>query len=258
MTTGERKGTPLAKFRLFIQAPGGPAPAIKRLTTAIIWDARIQARNGFYAATGFVLLCMVLLVSQVPAVNLGWLLPPLLINNLVITAFYFIGGLALLERAEGSLTARVATPLLAGEYLAAKVVTLALIGLVENLVIALLFYGMGLRLLPLLAGLAIGAALLALAGFITVVRYDSINSYLMPSIPILVIVALPVVTAMAGWQPWPVYLHPLQAALVLVEAAFAPVPAWKLIYGLVYGAVAVVGLFMWALRAYQRFVVEAG
>ena len=48
----------------------------------------------------------------------------MIMGNLVIGTFYFMGGLVLLEKDEGSLEARVTTPLKPTEYLSAKVLTL--------------------------------------------------------------------------------------------------------------------------------------
>ena len=52
-----------------------------------------------------------------------------------------MAGLVMLEKGEGSLEARVVTPLRSGEYLLVKVMALSLLVLAENLIIAALFSG---------------------------------------------------------------------------------------------------------------------
>ncbi|HKQ74767.1 MAG TPA: hypothetical protein VJ810_13830 [Blastocatellia bacterium] len=141
-----------------------------------------ELRHGFYYATAFVLIFCVVVASRIPSVDLSWLLPALLLGNLLLNTFYFIGGLILLEKGEGTLEAQVVTPLPTWEYLASKVGTLTLLGLVENTVIVMLLVGLGFNLLPLAASLVLTAALYCLAGVIAVVRYASINEYLMPSV----------------------------------------------------------------------------
>src|SRR5258705_5397588 len=105
----------------------------------------------------------------------------MVVGNLLIGTFSFIGGLVLLERGEGTLTAQVVTPLRIGEYLTAKVVTLTALALAETLVVVLVIAGWRFNALLLIAGAALAAALYCLAGFIAVARYTAINEYLLPS-----------------------------------------------------------------------------
>ncbi len=227
---------------------------MRRLGVTLFWDVQLQLRNGFYGAAAFVLLCWAALLSLVPGAAMRWALPPLILGNLVLGSFYFVGGLVLLERAEGSLTARTVTPLRPSEYLAAKVGSLALLCVLESTLLALLFVGPSFALAPFLAGVISGAVLLTLAGFSTVVRFASINEYLMPSVLITAVLTLPLVGYVGGWTAWPLYLHPFTPALVLVEAAFAPVASWKIGYGLGVGMLWI-GLAVWlARRDFRRYV----
>jgi fluoroquinolone transport system permease protein len=159
---------------------------MNRLLSTIRCDIRLQHRNGFYYATAFVVAVYALGLSQLHAavpVNLGWLLPAVLLNNLLITTFYFVGALVLLEKAEGTLAAQVVSPLRTGEYLAAKVLTLTALALVYNLAVVVLIVGIGFGAPALIAGVGVMAALMVMAGFIVVARYDAVNEYLLPSLP---------------------------------------------------------------------------
>jgi fluoroquinolone transport system permease protein len=50
------------------------------------------------------------------------------------------------------------------------------------------------------------------------------------------------------------YLHPLQGPLILMRAAFGPLAAWQLVYGLLASALWL-GAGAWLCRrTYQRFV----
>jgi hypothetical protein len=135
---------------------------MKRLLATVRCDVTLQLRHGFYYATAFVLIVCVALVSRFPALDLGWLLPALVLGNLLINTFYFIGGLILLEKGEGTLEAQVVTPLRTWEYLASKIGTLTLFGLVENLVIVVLLAGREFSPLPLAASIVLTSALYCL------------------------------------------------------------------------------------------------
>jgi len=228
---------------------------MRRLLATIRCDVTLQLRHGFYYATAFVLIFCVVVVSRIPSVDLSWLLPALLLGNLLLNTFYFIGGLILLEKGEGTLEAQVVTPLRTWEYLASKVGTLALLGLVENIVIVTLLVGLGFNLLPLAASLVLTAALYCLAGVIVVVRYHSINEYLMPSVLYTSILLAPLLSYLPQWDTWLLYLHPLKATLLLAQAAFQPAPRWQAVYGVLYSGFWIVFLAHFSRRAFRRFII---
>ena len=136
---------------------------MKRLVTTIRCDLTLQFRNGFYAATVFVTAVWALILVQAGSFDMRWLLPPLVVGNLMVGTFSFIGGLVLLERGEGSLTAQVVTPLRISEYLTSKVVTLTLLAVAETLVIVLLMAGRHFNAFLLIIGAVLAAAIYCLA-----------------------------------------------------------------------------------------------
>jgi fluoroquinolone transport system permease protein len=230
-----------------------------RLLATIRCDVLLQLRNGFYYATLFVLAIYALGFSQLHLTSmrdrLSWLLPAMLLNNLVVTTFYFVGGQVLLEKAEGSLRAQIVTPLHLGEYLAAKVLTLTTLAVVYNLAIAWLVVGSAVALLPLIAGLALGSALYVLAGFAAVARYDSINEYLLPSVLVVAPLLLPL-AYVAGWESPLMFLHPMQAPVALIQVAIGHAPGWQALYGVLYGGLWVVVAYAICRRSFRRLVVE--
>ena len=63
----------------------------------------LQLRNGFYYAVAFVLACWFLLLTRLPPLDWGYVLPAVIFGNLVMVNFYFVAGLVLLEKDEGTL-----------------------------------------------------------------------------------------------------------------------------------------------------------
>lgn len=227
---------------------------LKRLSSSLRWEVTLQFRNGFYYAVGFIMAFWVLICTQFPQLDLRVILPGLLLGNLLVTTFYFMAGLVMLEKGEGSLEARVVTPLRGTEYLLVKVIALALLVLAENLLIAGLFSGFRFMLLPLALGLALSGAMFTLVGFLAVVRYDSINEFLLPSLPYTLLLMLPLLDYFGVVQSPLFYLHPVQAALVLMEGGFRSLTALEWIYGLGYSLAGIIGLFILCRRAFRRFV----
>lgn len=228
-----------------------------RLTATMKWDVRLQWRNGFYYAAIVIVVVFLLIFSQISVDYLSWIMPCLLLSNMMIGTFYFIGGLVLLEKDEGSLVARITTPLRPAEYLVAKVATLTMLSLLESTLIVIAAAGFQVNWLFLLVGVTGTAVFFCLAGFITVVRYNSINVYLLPSILYVMIVSLPLGFYLADWQHWLLYLHPVQAMLTLVTGGWQPLPWWLTAYCLIYSLVWIAVLARLSLRAFQRFVINA-
>jgi fluoroquinolone transport system permease protein len=219
---------------------------------------RLQVRNGFYAASVFIVAVWAGLFSQIPYLDLTVLWGGVIAANLMITTFYFIGGLVLLERDEGSLAARSVTPLRPGEYIGSKVLTLTGLAVLENTILTLLLAALGFVRIgagfPLMIlGTALISILYCLAGFTVVVRYRSINEYLMPSILYIFLLGLPLVDYFGLWRSPVFYLHPLQAALILMrgDASMGAV-----LYGLLYSAAAIALAAVLAGRAYRRLVLS--
>ncbi len=228
---------------------------VKRMLATLVLDLRLQWRNGFYYASAFVLTVLILLLRWLPNLDWGWVLPVFVLGNMLLNGFYFIGGLVLLEKGEGTLEAQVVTPLRDGEYLASKVLSLALLSTVENGLVMVLLYGPRFALLPALLGIVTASVLYSLAGFVAVARYDSINEYLLPSMGYTLLLFLPLLDYLGIWSSPIFYLHPLQASLTLLTGAFQPLAGWQWLYGVLYAALWI-GLMGWlSRRAFARFVV---
>lgn len=228
---------------------------MNRLKNALMLDVRLQLRNGFYWAVAAVVILMALVLRWVPEDTLRWIMPVVLLGNFLINGLLFLAGLVMLERAEGSLEAQVVTPLRRGEYLASKSLSLCLLSLIESLAILLLVGGPGFSTVPLVLGIMMATALLGLFGFVLASRYRSITEFLFPSVAWMTVLMLPLLGYFGIGQGWWLYLHPMQAPMVLLKAAFYPVAAAEIAYGVGYSLAWVAIMFAVSLRAFERFVV---
>jgi len=228
---------------------------------ATLWcDVRLQARNGFYYASAVMAVITIIVLRLLPVQDLSWLLPVMIVNNLIVNGFFFMSGLVLLEKAEGTIEAQIVTPLRGSEYLAAKVGTLALLSLVENLAIGVAVAGFAFRPDLLAAGIVLGTALYALAGFVVVARYDALNTFLLPAVGYMLLLGLPLLTwfgiGQGTFVETALLLHPLQPVLALLGAAVEPATPATIAYGLVAGTAWVALFAWWAARSFRRFVVD--
>jgi fluoroquinolone transport system permease protein len=241
---------------------------MKRLRAAFGCDVRLQYRNGFYYAAAFVALFWIVglrlfpvdhlsrLLDPFPAVELSRLMPVFILSNLFVSTFYFIAGLVLLEKGEGTLKAQAVTPLRNGEYLTSKIVTLTLLAIVENLLIVGAGFGLEFDPFPLIAGTVSAAAILVLIGFVAVSRYDSINEFLFPSMLYMLAFLPPFFDDLGLWNSKISYLHPLQAPLLLTRAAFQPISAGQWLYALPCAGLWIGLFFLWSRRIFGGFVIS--
>jgi hypothetical protein len=84
------------------------------MLSALRWDVVLQARNGFYWASAFLVAMIGALLLNLPEAaraNSALWVPAILAINLQITTFFFVAGLMLLERDEGTLAALAVSPL---------------------------------------------------------------------------------------------------------------------------------------------------
>jgi fluoroquinolone transport system permease protein len=195
---------------------------MRRALATMRVDFEVQARNGLVLATAAVLFAVVAALAALPPTGVARLLPAVALQNLGVTGFFFSIAMALLERSEGSRAARLVTPLRGGEYLAARVATLATLAVAQHLVLGIALTGFGLHLLALLAGVTLACATLALAGFALVAGKDSLGAALLPAVPWLALLLAPMAADVLDWRHPLLWLHPIQGGLVLMRAAVAP------------------------------------
>lgn len=231
---------------------------MKRLLATLRCDFTIQFRNGFFYVGTLLTVIWIALLRQVPFgdVDVGTLIPAMLVQHLLVTTFYFVGGLALLEKSEGTLAGLVVTPLHSAEYLLAKVLSLTLLAVTESMLIILAVYGARFWLLPLLGGMLLLGSFYTLYGFVAVARYDSLNEYLLPSIIVVALLMLPLAGYFGIWDSPLLYAHPVQPMLTLLHAAFVPATPWEIAYGIVGALGWLAASFALAQQQFHRFVVR--
>lgn len=239
--------------------------AARRLAATVWCDVRLQFRNGFYYATGFVTLVYGLVLGQLSgeraAVDLTLLLPVFVLDSMLIGTFYFVAGQVLLEKGEGTLEAQVVSPLAAWEYIASKAITLAGPSVAQYLVLVGIYEGLNFGTVLLVAGVVLASALYVLVGLISVARYNSVSEYLFPSLVYSGVMILPLAANVLGPESglgmlaYLAYLHPMQGPLELLKAAFSPAAPWQVVYGLGWSGLWLGILGRAALRAFYRFVV---
>ena len=225
---------------------------MKALVTLVRWDAVLQARNGFYWATAFVVVAVGALLLNVPeaarADRAAWV-PALLAINLQITTFFFVAGIILLERDEGTLTALAVSPLPPGIYVAARTITLTTLAAVETIAIVWIAFGADGSWAFVVAGaVALGVTYTGF-GVAIGTRYESVNALLLPASVFVAALLLPLLPHF-GLAPRMVFLlHPTEPALTLIRAGYRATAATDIAFGLVGSVIWGTIAYWWGMRS---------
>jgi len=224
-----------------------------RLAAALSNDVRLQLRYGLYSVSVLMVVIWGGLILPLRGVlATPALLPALVLVNLIVTSFYFMAALVLFEKGEGVLAALVVTPMRSGEYLVSKALSLTVLATAETLLIAAVLFRQDVQWLRIIVGSLLLGFLYACAGFVMVVRYASINQFLMPSSVAVTLLLLPLLSHfgfVAEWvAEWLMAIHPAEPAMRWMRGG---------------GVFALGGALFWcaaglllARRELQRFVVR--
>ncbi|EFV13443.1 hypothetical protein [Segniliparus rugosus] len=230
-----------------------------RLVSVVRLELTLQARQKFLLAGIFSGLIWLAVLLPMPAVLRPIAEPYVLIGDVAIIGFFFIGGSVFFEKQERTLGALLCTPLRFAEYLAAKLATLLSISLGVAITVATIVHGTGYRLVPMTAGVVLGTLLMLLTGFITALPFSSVTDWFMASVIPLACMLIPPIVHYSGLWPHPVLcLVPTEGPLMLLGAAFGQrdLTVWEWAYALAYPLACVAGLCVLAQRLFVRHVVE--
>jgi fluoroquinolone transport system permease protein len=204
------------------------------------WDVIVQARNGFYWASAFLIIVISALLLYVPEgarANAALWVPPIVAMNLQITTFFFVTGLMLLERDEGTLHALAVSPLSSSGYLAMRTCSLTGLAAAETIAIVWIGFGRSGSWSLILGGTAALGVIYTGFGAVVATRYESVNALLLPASAVVALLLLPLLPHF-GLAPRQAFvLHPLEPPMTLIRAGYGLSKPIDVAYG-VCGSIA--------------------
>lgn len=231
---------------------------MSRFSSALRLNLLLQFRYGFYYAAAFVVVLWAGILIPLPKSTLSVATPLVVFAELAVIGYYFVAGTVLFEKDERTLYALVSTPLRFSEYLGSKLATLTLMAVAASLIVVVAGHGSDFDVTFLVLGVVLTSLISILAGFISVLPFDSISRYLIPSQLPLFVMALPLVPFLDIWQNPIFYLIPTHGALILLGGAFdTTTPAtWQIFYSILYGILSIGVLCLVARSTFGRYVVR--
>jgi fluoroquinolone transport system permease protein len=229
-----------------------------RLVSALRLELTLQVRQKFLHAGVFSGLIWLAVLLPMPASLRPVAEPYVLVGDISIIGFFFIGGIVFFEKQERTIGAIISSPLRFWEYLAAKLIVLATISLFVALVVPTIAHGFAYHVVPLMVGVVLGTLVMLLVGFISSLPFASVTDWFLAATVPLAVLSLPILYYSGVWPNPVFYLIPSQGPLLLLGSAFDQVmlAPWQVIYAVLYPVVCLVGL-CWAAKAlFGRYVIE--
>ncbi|MCH9708119.1 MAG: fluoroquinolone transporter permease [Actinomycetia bacterium] len=231
---------------------------MKRWFSALRWEATTQVRQRFIHAAAISGLLWLAVLLPMPERLRPIVEPYVLVGDITIIGFFFIGGSVFFEKQERTLGAVICSPLRFWEYLSVKITVLMAVSLAVAVVVVGAASGAGIFLLPVVTGVVLGTLVMLLAGFASSLPFSSVSDWFLATTVPLVIMALPILHLSGVWPSPVLYLIPTQGPLLLFGSAFdqLTLTPWQVTYALVYPLVCAAGLYWLAKALFGRYVIE--
>lgn len=219
------------------------------------YDALFQFRHRFYHAY---ILLTVMYVVALRNLELAYAEPVatlFLFADLAPLGFFFIGGIALLEKGQHLFDSLFVTPVRIAEYLVAKVLSLALLSFVSALAILLAAFGRVENALLFTIGFFLSSAFYTLIGLFFAARARHVNDYFARALLAGLLLCLPALDLLGVDTLAMSYVFPTKATIVLIQLAFGDV-AWPLqVYAFVATGLWLLLATVVVYRAFYRHIV---
>ncbi len=226
-----------------------------RIYNAIQADMRFQFKQGFYLVYVFVTAMYLVLLSFLPEKIFLIATPLVVFSDPSVLGLFFIGGIILLEKGQGVLSVLVVSPLKTAEYLLAKVISLGFISVMAAVAITFFSGYQQVNWFVLIASALLTSAVFTLSGIMINAGCNSVNQYLLRTIPWMLLLVLPCLTLLQFPGSWLFTAVPSVAALRLMLGACLGI-GWAEALGLIVYLMGVNFLLLkWAIRVFEDKVI---
>jgi len=226
-----------------------------RFLHAIWADIRFQMKQGFYLVYVLITIMYLIILSFLPEDVLSVALPLVVFSDPSVLGLFFIGGIIMLEKVQGVLSVLVVSPLRTIEYLLSKVVSLALVSVLAAFAITGFSQYESVNWLILFLSTVLTSGIFTLCGIMINAGCQTVNQYMIKTIPYMLLFVLPCVTLIGFPYSWVFTIVPSVAALRLMLGAYTGINFYEAIALIVY-LTGVNYLFLrWTIRVFENEII---
>lgn len=193
-----------------------------RIKSLLLGDLLFQWKYGFYFLYFFIGIFYCILLRLLPP---SWTVKAstiIIFSDPSAIGLFFIGAILLLEKNQRVLDSLSISPIKVHEYIIAKVLSLGTISTLMGLVLSLVAGSQNLRLI--LLGTFLGSALFTLLGIMIASGINSLNQFILYTIPALLLMFLPPLVFLFVPDYIVLWLHPGTLILSLISGNSSNLP----------------------------------
>lgn len=182
-------------------------------------DIRFQWKYGFYLIYAVFTILYALVLFAVPASVNQTVATILIFSDPAAMGLFFMGAIVLLEKSQRVNSALAVSPVHIWEYTLAKLLSLAVVGLIVGLILALICDME--NIFSCAVGIVLASFLFSLCGLIAAIKVTTLNQFIIFSVPFEIIICLPPALLLFGIEHPAMLLHPGMAAVYLIHGSAA-------------------------------------
>lgn len=185
-----------------------------RLGGLTLLDIKFQVKYGFYLLYGILTALYLMALFAMPEAWRENAAAILIFSDPAAMGLFFMGAIVLLEKSQRVPCAFAVSPVSAIEYIASKVVSLCAIALVVAAILAIAAKVE--NLLYTLIGTALSGVIFTLLGIIIATKITSLNQFVLWTVPIEIVVAIPAILHLFGMAPTVLRFYPTSICMDMI------------------------------------------
>lgn len=197
---------------------------MNKLLQLLKWDAILLHRNRLFIIAGAVAVLYIgIFYLLKPLGSLDRILAVLVFNDPVVTGFIFAGILWMFDKNQNTLQALNVTPIKLTTYLFSKITILSLLGTMSAVLMALAAMGTAVNYFHLILSTYFSSFIFSCVGFMVGATSSNFNNFLMRSIGVFVLMAVPMLWIFDIGNFWWYLIVPITGGVGTLYAAVSEV-----------------------------------
>lgn len=178
-----------------------------RLKALLAEDVRFQLKYGFYFVYAVFTVLYITLLAAIPDAWKERVTVLLVFSDPAAMGLYFMGAIILLERSGRTLNSLAVSPVKPWELTVSKLSSIAVISVLVAVLIAA-FSGKALITVPFVFGVLLGSCMFSAVGLMIAAKSLTLNNFILSTIPAELVINVPAIAYLFGWNPRWLLLHP--------------------------------------------------
>jgi fluoroquinolone transport system permease protein len=186
-----------------------------RMLNLTIGDVKFQIKYGFYFVYTVFTMFYILLLYALPVTVRSTAITILIYSDPAAMGLFFMGAIVLLEKSQRVINSIAISSVRVSEYILAKVISLGMIGTIVGVLIAVIA-GTD-HIFGVMVGTFLGSVIFSLIGLMIAAKINSINQFMVATIPFEIICFVPPLLYLFGYRKDYLLLHPGCIILLLLS-----------------------------------------